>query len=424
MIVGRLVRLMEAQERFDRLQAQARRLGARLVDLSYANPRGPLDPDVRAVMQAALATDRDLAFQYTPIGGSRPARKVVADALTSSHGEAFTWQDVVLTNGAAGALALVLRALGEPGDEVIVPVPCWLDHPLLVEAADRTAVLVPLAGGFELDVAAIERVLSARTVAVLLGNPGNPTGRAYDKASLAALGDVLAEAERRFGRGITLVADEAHRDHVGSAFTPSLAHHDRALTVYSFGKYHTIQGQRLGYAAVSPRHPDRAAVAAELVRWSRIAGNATPTSLMQLALPGLLNLHHDPGDLDHWRARYLAELRRAGYEVVEPDGTFFLYVRTPPGYGDGAWAETLALRWHVLVVPAPVFHHTGYFRLSLTATSDALARALTALRQAHPRQSGVAHHVTGDGSGPETSTSAPAPTQRSACSSDQRMERA
>lgn len=387
MIPHRLLRWLEPQERFDALHERAARLGSRLADLSYANFDGPLDPAVRDVLQQALATDRNLAFQYTPYGGARTARKAVADALTASHGASFTGHDVVLTNGAAAALTLALHTVGHPGDEVLVPVPCWLDHPLYVEACDRTAVLVPLSGpdGFGLDVDALEQALNPRTTAIVVSDPANPTGRTYDEPMVARLADMLAAAERRHGRAVTIVADETHRDLAGPAFTPLSALHDRTLIAYSLGKYHSLQGQRLGYVAVAPGHPERSEVAAELVRWARIAGNASPTSLMQLAVPGLLALRHDTTALDKWRARYVSGLEAAGYDLVRPDGTHFVYVRTPGGFSDQAWAETLVRDHRVLVVPAPLFHHTGWFRLSLTATPEGHERALGALEEAGRR---------------------------------------
>jgi aspartate aminotransferase len=381
MIPERLARLLDPQERFDARQARAARLGSRLVDLSYANFDGPLDPRVRAVLEEALAIDRSLAFQYTPFGGSRTARRAVADAL------GFDGRDVVLTNGAAAALTIVLHAAGAPGDEVVVPVPCWLDHPLYVEACGLHPVTVPLAPGpgFDLDVDAVARALGPRTAAVVLGNPGNPTGRAYDAATLARLGKVLAEAAQRFGRPVTLVADETHRDLAGPRFSSAADHHPHTVVVYSFGKYHALQGQRLGYAAVSPGHPEREALGAELVRWVRICGNTSPTSLMQLAVPGLLGLRHDTAERDRWRDRYVAGLGAAGYEVAPPDVSHFVYVRTPPPLSDDEWAETLLRDHRVLVLPAAVFHHEGWFRLSLTATPASLAAGLAALESAADR---------------------------------------
>jgi aspartate aminotransferase len=133
----------------------------------------------------------------------------------------------------------------------------------------------------------------------------------------------------------------------------------------------------------SPRHPGRAAAAAELVRWSRITGLVTPTAVMQHAIPRLLALEHDHAWLTRWRKRFVEELGRSGYSVVRPDGTLFVYVRTPAGYRDFEFGEALA-QAGVLVLPAPVFHHEGYFRVSLTGSERMLERALPILDRFAP----------------------------------------
>lgn len=148
--------------------------------------------------------------------------------------------------------------------------------------------------------------------------------------------------------------------------------------------YHFMQGQRIGYAAVSPRHPARETVAEELVRWARITGIATPTAVMQRALPELLALRHDTGWLVDWRRRMCDELSSAGYDVVQPDATMFIYAGTPDPYDDMDPVATLAAKG-VLALPAPVFHHRGYFRLSLTGSEDMLTRAMPILTELAPR---------------------------------------
>jgi aspartate aminotransferase len=155
--------------------------------------------------------------------------------------------------------------------------------------------------------------------------------------------------------------------------------------VYSFGKYHFMQGQRIGYVAVSPRHPAKQSLAEELVSWTRITGFATPTSLMQRALPRLLSLRHPEKWLIEWRERFVEELGTQGYDVVRTDATMFIYLRTPPSYEkDFEFVEELAGAG-LLVLPAPIFHHRGYFRLSLTGSEPMLERALTILERFAPR---------------------------------------
>ena len=281
------------------------------------------------------------------------------------------------------ALQLALRSVATPGGEVVIPVPCWLDHPLYVRFAGMEPRLVPLRqGDFGLDLDAVAAALSERTRAVVLTHPGNPTGRNYDRAALEQLGCTLDSAQERLGCEITLIADEVHRDFLPDGrFHSACLAYERTIMVYSFGKYHFIQGQRLGYAAVSPNHPERDAVASELVRWTRITGVATPTALMQRALPALLSLRQDHGGIERWRDRVQTELREASCEVAEAEGTLFVYVRTPNDRDDFDFVEELATRG-VLVLPAPVFHHAGWYRLSLTGSERMLRDALPVLREA------------------------------------------
>jgi aspartate aminotransferase len=385
MIAPELERLLQPLERFEAIRRRVVRLGDRLCDLSYANPYAGAQQEARAAIRGALDDQRLLDLQYSPFGGQTLARRTVADALRASHELPFVFSDVILTPGAMSALHLALLASGREGGEVIVPVPCWLDYPLYIRATGLLPVPVPLTSGtFELDVAAISGALSKRTCAVLLSHPANPTGRNYASADISALAAAIRQAEERLGCEVTLIADETHRD-----FTEAGEHHsavgfwDRTVVVYSFGKYHFIQGQRLGYVAASPRHPARKAVTAEMARWTRITGIATPTALMQRAVPRLLALRHDLGWLARSRRRLVQRLTEDGYTVVEPDATLFVYVQTPPGYDDFDFVSELAAEG-VLVLPAPVFHHSGYFRLSLTGSEDMLEAALPILKRFAP----------------------------------------
>jgi aspartate aminotransferase len=383
MITPDLQALLEPLERFESIRRRAVRLGDRLCDLSYANPYAGAQQQARDAIRSALDDERLLDLQYTPFGGHTLIRRAVADALRVSHGLPFTFADVVLTPGAMAALHLALRGAGRAGDEVLIPVPCWLDYPLYVRALGLVPVMVPLTGGtFDLDVDAVADAISERTCAVLLGHPANPTGRNYGPEAFADLATALADAERRLGCQITLIADETHRD-----FTPAGEHRsaaeqwDRTQITYSFGKYHFMQGQRLGYVATSPRHPDRQPLSAELVRWTRITGVATPTALMQRAVPRLLALRHDQSWLLSWRRRMVEELSTMGFDVTPPEATMFMYVRTPADQEDDFQFVAALAAEGVLVLPAPVFHHRGHIRLSLTGSEEMLERSLPVLKR-------------------------------------------
>ena len=373
---------MRPLEQFEQLRRRAVRFGDQLADLSYANPYEGVARRTRAILRRALDEERALDLQYTPFGGSTLARRAVAEALRESHGAPFKFRDIVLTTGATAALHIAMHGACQPGDEVIIPVPCWMDYPLYADTVGLKPVLVPLAApDFDLDVDAIAGAVTPATRAVLITQPGNPTGRLHGADSLGRLAESILAAS--IGeRPITLISDETHRDFADpDAYHSPIHAYPRSLMVYSFGKYHFLQGQRLGYVAIPPSHPQREELGVELPRWTRASGLTTPTSLMQRALPGLLTLRHPTGWVGSLRERFGRELTAAGYEVVHGDATYFVYVRTPEGVDDFEFTERLA-KQGLLVLPAPVFHHSGYFRLALTGSSEMTERALAVLREA------------------------------------------
>jgi aspartate aminotransferase len=378
MIPFEMESLLRPLEEFEAIRRRTARLGDRLCDLSYANPYEGVESATRNVLRKALDAERLLDLQYSPFGGQTLVRRAVADDLSARYGLPFAFDDVILTPGAMAALHLALRSVGEPGAEVIIPTPCWLDYPLYARYLGLTPVLVPLSeGSFDIDVQAIADALSERTCAVLLSHPSNPAGRNYDAASLQALADLLNGTDQR----ITLIADEVQRDFVATGDYRSICQlYDATVLVYSFGKYHFLQGQRTGYLAISPQHPERTRLTAEVVRWTRVMGFHAPTSLMQIAIPELLSLQHDMRHIASWRERMAAELQESGYRVAPADATLFVYVATPHEQEDFAFIRQLAAAG-VLALPAPLFHHRGWFRISLTGAERMLERGLAALRR-------------------------------------------
>jgi aspartate aminotransferase len=386
MIAPALEMLLQPLEEFEEIRRRAARLGDRLCDLSYANPYEGVQQSTREAMRRALGEERLLDLQYSPYGGQTLVRRGVADDLSARQALPYEFRHVILTPGAMAALHLALRATGTTGDEVVIPVPCWLDYPLYARYLGLCPMLVPLPGpAFDLDLDAIANAVTGRTCAVLLSNPANPTGRSYSREALAGLASVLHEAERNLGRVITLISDETHRD-----FTEPGAHYAGAtvwpatITVYSFGKYHFIQGQRIGYLAVSPSHPQRDTLSAEIVRWTRVMGFCTPTAHMQAAVFELLSMRHDLSPVALRRRWLLDELCQAGYQVTPADATLFVYVATPAGEEDMPFIRKLA-DGGLLALPASVFHHRGHFRLALTGGARMLEGGMAVLRRAATR---------------------------------------
>jgi aspartate aminotransferase len=368
-------RLLAPQRRYDELRKRSAAPG--LADLGYGNAWGGPAPAVKAAIHHALDAAGELGLQYTPYGGATRARRLVAESLAAANGLAYGWRDVVLTPGAMAALNLVFRALREHGPgEVIVPVPCWLDYPLYLENLGLVPRFVRVdPGTLRLDLAAIAAALNPRTVALLLMQPANPSGVRHTEGELRALADLLHSAPAP----VLLVSDESQRE-VRLDDEPLVSPATvwaRTLVIHSFGKSLQIQGQRIGYVAVPPAMPEREQWVETLETLCRVTGFCTPTALMQLALGELLAHVPDWSALRQRHTLALAALHAGGYEVEPAQATWFLYPRTPGG-DDWGHAERLA-RAGLLVLPAPVFHHQGHFRIALTCNDAMFERATKVL---------------------------------------------
>jgi aspartate aminotransferase len=377
-----LDRLLAAQERCDQLRlATLRRQPRDLCDLAYANAYGGPPGFVIDAIKESLEADRELDLQYTPYGGATLTRRRVAESLSRLQGLRFPWRNILLTPGAMAALNVVFRALAaqDSAAEVIVLTPCWLDYPLYLVNLGLRPVMVPVDPvTHRLDLNAIEAAISLRTRAIVFSQPGNPTGLIHSRTELKSLADLL---KARGGAPIVLISDECHRDVLfdNANFVPTASIYPATVVVYSFGKALFIQGQRIGYIAVSPHFPDADALVTTFERLCRIMGFCTPTALMQLAVRKLLDHPLDFSAIAVRRQIILDALEEAALVTQPSQATFFLYPKVPFG-DDFRFAERLA-EHGLLVLPAPVFHHVGHFRLALTAPDDQIERGATILRQ-------------------------------------------
>lgn len=368
----KLQTLLREQERLDELRPVAvRRFGPRLCDLAYANPYDGTPQVVLDVIHKSLESTRELSFQYTPYGGATLTRRVVAQKLMEQTGVPFHWRDVVMTPGAMAALNLIFRALIREGvtNEVIVIVPCWLDYPLYLENLGIRMVPVTVdPDTLRLDLQKIEDNLTNDTRAVIFSQPANPSGVVYHEQELKSLGELLeAKAPETL-----LISDEAHRDFAIDPPLPA-SYYANTCVIYSFGKRLMMQGQRIGYVAISSNAPARETLRQTLIRLARIMGFCTPTTLMQIAIRELVSTHLDFSHIFTRRQELATALRSGGYNVPESDATFFIYPRTP--VEDDFEFVSLLADVGVLALPATVFHSIGRFRLSVTADEEHLIEA-------------------------------------------------
>lgn len=339
-------------------------------DFCFGNPHEiPLPEIAQAITRWAEPKNKDW-FAYKQ---SEPeAVKSVVESLTERVGIDFDPADVSMTTGAFGGLASTLRALVDPGDEVIYLSPPWFFYVPLLISLGATPVRVDFeAPAFRMPVDAIGRALTDRTRAIIVNSPHNPSGRVFDEQELTALAGVLKSAKQP----VYLVSDEAYSRILfdGRAFQSPLHHYDRSILVYTYGKTLLAPGQRLGYIALSPRMPQREEVRLAVLA-SQMLGWTFPNAVMQYALPDLEKAIIDVGALQRRRDRLTGALQEMGYDTLVPEGTFYVLVRSPVP-DDIEFTEMLATH-DVFVMPGQVFELPGWFRISLTGNDGMVDRSI------------------------------------------------
>jgi aspartate aminotransferase len=344
-------------------------------DFTFGNPHEmPLPGLVDALRDWSTPLNRDW-FAYKM--SEQCAREAVAGSLRDASGITFDPADIAMTNGGFAAIAVGLKALTDPGDEVIFSLPPWFFYRALIAEAGLSAVSVPIdPDTFDLDLDAIAAAITPNTRVVIVNTPNNPTGRIYPAATLRGLAELLSEASRAYGRTIYLLSDEVYRRLVfdGQRALSPAEYYPHTLIAYSYGKVLLAPGQRIGYLAAPPGIEGREELR-ERIQATQIAqGWAFPNALMQHALPDLEQLSISVPHLQRKRDRLVTALRSIGYKVCSPEGTFYLMPKSPLP-DDEAFADLLAT-YDIFVLPGRVFEMPGYIRLSLTASEATIERSL------------------------------------------------
>lgn len=368
--------LLRPLEDFTALHAATtRRFGPRVLDLSFPNPRVLGDPRPHLALAETAARVTPLDLRSSPFGGFTPVRRRIAAALSRRHRTPYTWRDIVMTPGAAAALAVTLDTLFTPPDRIVIPTPCWMDHPLYPAHQGLSRDLVRTTVDKRLDLAAIAAAWTPRTRALIISQPASPTGIVHRDDELAALAALLHHLTPPVGPPPVLVADEAHREQLWADVPcpAPAAHYPHTVTVHSFGKAWQMQGMRTGYLALSPHftaHPD---TARRLEHGMRLTGHCAPTALTQHLAAALSDTRPDLRALAAAQHHARRELTAQGVKILDAQATRFLYARCPTD-DDTAFVRRLADRG-VLAFPSTLFHERGWFRLALNLDHADLARA-------------------------------------------------
>lgn len=351
----------------------------KVFDFSLGNPYFPAPESVKAAVFDILnSMDPNFVHGYMANDGFPEVRQTVAEYINETFGDSLSGDNIVMTVGAAGGLNITLKALLNPGDEVLVSAPFFLEYGHYVRNYGGVLVPVPAkeADGFMPDIDAIRNAVTPKTKAFIINNPNNPTGVIYPAAVIAQLAEALEEKQKEFGTSIYLISDEPYRelafDGAAVPYLPKL--YRNTIVGYSWSKSLSLPGERIGYLAIPERVDDYKLLRDAVSVSGRVLGFVNAPSLMQLVVQRCIRESCDIAAYDRNRRLLYDGLTRLGYTCAKPQGAFYLWLKSPVPDEKEFVAE--AKKYNILLVPGTSFQCPGYVRVAYCVSPDTIKGAM------------------------------------------------
>ena len=351
-------------------------------DFSLGNPDLPPPPQFQKTLANLAANEAPGVHSYMPNGGYPFVRDAVAAQLSIEQGITLSRDEMLMTCGAAGGLNVVLKALLDPEDEVIILAPFFVEYKFYIDNHGGVSKVVPTDSEFNPDLDAIASAISEKTKAILINSPNNPTGQIYSKESLAELSNVLSAASEKYNNTIYLIADEPYRKIVFDDHeVPSiLLAYQNSMVVSSYSKDLSLPGERIGYIAVHPEIADKNALLEALTLGNRILGFVNAPALMQRVVAELQGATVDNSIYTRRRETFCRILSDAGYQFMPPKGAFYVFPKSP--LDDDVEFVRILQEQKILAVPGKGFGAPGYFRLAFCVEDAVIERSAEPFRKA------------------------------------------
>jgi aspartate aminotransferase len=351
-------------------------------DFSIGNPDLPPPAEFQRVLMEEAARTDPMIHCYMPNAGYGETREALAGTYAARFHLDFAATDIIMTSGAGGGLNVVLKSLLEPGDEVVVLAPFFVEYGFYISNHQGRMIISETGSDFLPDLADLEARITERTRAVIVNSPNNPTGVVYPAETLAELGELLRVASARHGRPIYLISDEPYRDLVydGKSYPSPLAAYEETVVITSNSKDLSLAGERIGHVAIRPRAASHTRLAAACTFCNRILGFVNANALMQRVVARLQGVSVDVAIYQRRRDLLCSALAEMGFDFVRPEGAFYLFPRSPMA-DDSAFADFMR-QYRVIVVPGSGFFRAGHFRISYAVREDLIQRSLEYFAQA------------------------------------------
>ena len=362
--------------------ARKAQIGAENVfDFSLGNPSIPAPESVRASIARALELPPTQLHGYTPAPGLPAAREAVAASLNRRFGTSYAAGDVYLTCGAAASLSISFHALVNPGDEVIVIAPYFPEYRVWIETAGATCVEVMAdPETFQIDVPAVAAAVNERTKAIVINSPNNPVGSVYAQKNLEDLAAALHDAQKRLGTQVYLISDEPYREIAYGADVPWVpAIYDRTIVCYSYSKSLSLPGERIGWVLVPSTNPEHDRLVLAVAGAGRKLGFVCAPALFQHVV---IDCVDEPTDVEAYaeNRRVLTEgLSALGYEFIEPQGAFYLWVKALEPDANAFFERAKALE--LLPVPSDSFGCPGWVRVGYCVSKETIVNSMPAWKK-------------------------------------------
>lgn len=351
-------------------------------DYSLGNPSVEPPSQVRQAMIDIISNeDQNLVHGYMNNSGYEDVRETIAQSLNKKFGTSFTFKNILMTVGAAGGLNVILKTLIDPGDEVVTFSPFFGEYRNYVANYSGKLVIVPPTDDFIPDPELFAQSLTAKTKAVIINNPNNPTGVVYSEETIKSLMDVLERKQKEYGTSIYLIADEPYRELVYDGVqVPYLTkYYNNTIVGYSYSKSLSLPGERIGYLVMPDELDDFENIVQAAGIANRILGFVNAPSLIQRTVAKCVDAEVDVEAYNYNRELLYNSLKDMGYECIKPQGAFYLFVKAPCG-DDKAFCDK-AKEFNLLLVPGSTFNGPGYVRIAYCVDPEMIKRSLPAFEK-------------------------------------------
>lgn len=351
-------------------------------DFSIGNPGAKAPDKVRESVEQIIQEDSCKIHSYMSDAGYEEVRKKVADYLNRTYGTKLNENNIVMTNGAAGAINVAMYSLVDPDDEIVLMKPYYPGYEsFIINWNGKLVAVEPNPEDFQPDFEDLERKLSDRTKMVFVNSPNNPTGAIYTEDTVKKIAEILNRKQKEYGHAIYLLSDEPYRELVynGSQLPFWTLYYDNTIVAYSFSKSLSLAGERIGYLTI----PDEVEESEQLIRAVKIAtgmlGFVNAPSFFQKVAGECLD---EKIPIEYYRKNkdYLYErLTSLGFSILNPQGAFYMFMKAPKG--DEERLLRLAHECHILLVGGTAFHYPGYARVSFCVSFDVIQRSIPAFEK-------------------------------------------